>query len=138
MRNELIKIRRALELLKENSFLFKNFPNGCCGSSCYLIATYLEEKGLGTFDYICGQKENALETHAWLLSKGEQYIIDLTADQFDCEPIIYLKGEHPLSSIFNQQSNLGNASIQTGSSVDSTYYFEYERFKNLLSKLDEE
>lgn len=136
MYEELMKIRNALEkLAKGNSGILKNFPKGCCGYSSNLIATYLEEHGLGTFNYIEAKKNKCIDSHAWLLSQ-DGYVIDLTADQFGLEPIIYIKDVHPLLNDFPIQRSMGNANIFKGLKLDSSYYFDYEKILRFISNED--
>ena len=126
---ELVKMRNALEILAQdqNLGLLARFPEGCCGCSSYLIATYLEEKGWGKFDYIEGRKKRSINSHAWLLSETG-YVIDLTADQFGFNKIIYtLEIEYPLLELFPKQSNKGNASILSGTKVNNSYHLAYQK-----------
>ena len=77
-----------------------------------MIATYLESKGYGEFQYILGKNIKETESHAWLLNVRSRYIVDLTADQFRLDKIIYtLEHEYPLSQLFPKQLNQGRASI---------------------------
>lgn len=58
---------------------FHKFPMGSCGDASLLLGKYLDEMGLGKFDYVCG--EPGRQSHAWLEKDG--IIVDITADQFD-------------------------------------------------------
>jgi hypothetical protein len=63
-----------------------SFPLGQCGTVARLLATYLEDAGLGTFAYVTGRRIDPAEpeeegwSHAWL--EQNDLIIDVTADQF--------------------------------------------------------
>ena len=61
------------EAAKRNLFsddvAFKNFPLGCCGGTCYLLAEYLlHEHSIETI-YVCGTYKE--QSHAWLVVKNE-------------------------------------------------------------------
>lgn len=43
---------------------FRNFSNGCCGETCYLLATFLLSYGIETI-YVCGTRGR--QSHAWLV-----------------------------------------------------------------------
>lgn len=43
---------------------FRDFPNGCCGETCYLLATFLLSYGIETI-YVCGTRGR--QSHAWLV-----------------------------------------------------------------------
>src|SRR5690349_7985620 len=79
------QFRKALEKCPKNvlPIQFECFPAGACGDSSLLLAKYLENCGLGAFDYVCGElrKNGDFQSHAWL--QKEDLIIDITADQFD-------------------------------------------------------
>lgn len=61
---------------------FSDFPRGCCGDTCYLLATYLSRLGLGCFRYVNGWRNGF--SHGWLVQ--DEVIIDITADQFEDGP----------------------------------------------------
>lgn len=44
--------------------MFRNFPTGCCGDTCYLLAEFLIEHGIETY---CVSGEAYPQTHAWLI-----------------------------------------------------------------------
>jgi len=80
--------RRALETVDRSLFPehMRDFPFGCCSDVSDLLASYLNESGLGEFELISasrtivGSPTQQVETHAWL-TQGK-LIIDITADQF--------------------------------------------------------
>lgn len=43
---------------------FRNFPRGCCGETCYLLATFLKDYGIHTI-YVWGDYGD--QSHAWLV-----------------------------------------------------------------------
>ncbi|MDH3976436.1 MAG: hypothetical protein OEV42_19400 [Deltaproteobacteria bacterium] len=61
---------------------FRDFPVGSCCDATDLLGTYFLEKGLGSFDFVKGNRgeKGNLETHAWL--QKEDIIVDITAYQF--------------------------------------------------------
>lgn len=73
---------------KENlSIGFQSFPLGSCGDASLVLGFYLESKGLGVFDYVCGKRNGY--THAWLEKDG--IILDITGSQFeDCNIDVYV------------------------------------------------
>jgi hypothetical protein len=78
----IIKFRKALEKphVKESYIGFRHFPRGSCSDSSDLLGHYLTDNGLGRFDLVSGENANG-QTHAWL--ENNEYIIDITADQFE-------------------------------------------------------
>ena len=43
---------------------FWHFPRGCCGDTCYFLASFLKEYGVETI-YVCGNRGR--QSHAWLV-----------------------------------------------------------------------
>ena len=75
--NELVKMaslfrskmdRSLRDCLFANDIIFRRFPRGCCGDTCYLLAEYLKEHGVQTI-YVCGTFHD--QSHAWLVVKDE-------------------------------------------------------------------
>ena len=65
--------RRAMDNAKNvgaftRSTSFSEFPRGCCGDTCYLLAEYLLERGIRT-EYVWGLKGS--QSHAWLVVAEE-------------------------------------------------------------------
>ena len=92
------KFRQAIEVAKEKGLLdsdptLKHFPRGCCGSGSSLLAKFLYENGVYTYE-ITGTKygDNSWynQSHTWLMLE-HNYIIDITGDQFrtDAEFLYY-------------------------------------------------
>lgn len=52
--------------LFSTDIVFKRFPKGCCGDTCYLLAEFLKEHGMRTV-YVCGTFRG--QSHAWLVLK---------------------------------------------------------------------
>lgn len=50
----------------DSDVVFRDFPLGCCGDTCYLLSEYLLSKGIETI-YVCGYK--GIQSHAWLVLK---------------------------------------------------------------------
>lgn len=83
-------IEKAIEVDELGlDFAFERFPRGCCGDTSYLLAEYLFENGIVT-SYVCGvyrgRGSENMQSHAWLLT-DEDYIIDITGDQFHNRPV---------------------------------------------------
>jgi hypothetical protein len=62
---------------------FRNFPLGCCGDTCLLLAKFLINHGAGFPDYVVGT--SGRQSHAWL--EIGSVIVDITADQFLENPV---------------------------------------------------
>ena len=65
-----------------------SFPRGACGDASLLLGAYLVDKGIGGFEYVCGERgsksDNTWTSYAWL-QRGN-CVVDLTAGQFDDAP----------------------------------------------------
>lgn len=48
---------------------FRNFPTGCCGDTCDLLATFLLSYDIETI-YVCGVRNR--QSHAWLVLKDNR------------------------------------------------------------------
>jgi len=86
VRSRAAEFRAAIEKCNQKMLpiTFESFPRGSCGDAALLLAKYLQNAGLGSFDYICGEYrygEWEFQSHAWL-QKG-RLIVDITADQFE-------------------------------------------------------
>jgi hypothetical protein len=92
------KFREAIEVAKEEGLLdsdptLKNFPRGCCGSGSSLLAKFLYENGVYTYEINAtkyGETSWDNQSHTWLMLENN-YIIDITGDQFrtDAEFLYY-------------------------------------------------
>lgn len=85
---------------------FETFPRGSCGDTAHLLGTFFREHGMGTFQYICGERGATWaewHSHAWLHADG--VIVDITADQFSevTEPVIVTTNS-AWHSTFDQES----------------------------------
>jgi hypothetical protein len=137
-----LNFRKSIELtMKERTFLtIFSFPNGACGPVTRLLGTFIQEKGLGDFDYICGERwieqRKNMQTHAWL-QKGS-LIIDITADQFTgeiTEPVIvttksawhkqFRTNNHGLASL--NQTNL-NPKYD----LETDYWYVLEKYNSVF------
>jgi hypothetical protein len=63
---------------KMSLITFEQFPLGACGDACLLLGRFLQDVGLGDWEYVYGW--NGDRSHAWLQSG--KVIVDITADQF--------------------------------------------------------
>lgn len=72
---ELVQTFRAkmdyayIEGLFSDDIIFRRFPKGCCGDTCYLLAEYLNLHGIQTI-YVCGSFHD--QSHAWLVIKDNR------------------------------------------------------------------
>jgi hypothetical protein len=84
IRDAAIRFRHGMEACKTTRryIAFEHFPHGSCGEASLLLGRYFEEQGLGTFDYIWGQRGD--RSHGWL--QLGVLIVDITADQFPDAP----------------------------------------------------
>ena len=89
------QFRAAIEKAKsagefESDNVFREFPYGCCGDTCDLLATYLIENDYTPY-YVCGTYRGGSfeqkQSHAWLTVGNK--IIDITGDQFKFDPLLY-------------------------------------------------
>ena len=48
---------------------FCHFPRGCCGDTCYLLASFLKEYGIETL-YVWGDR--GFQSHAWLVVNDDR------------------------------------------------------------------
>jgi hypothetical protein len=78
--------RKAIERCDPRNLTvcMENFPVGACGDATLLLGTFLQEQGLGKFEYVLGWcadgEVNGRRSHAWMEADG--IIVDITADQF--------------------------------------------------------
>lgn len=85
------KFRVAIECAKENGEkdslnFFQRFPSGCCGDASDLLAQYLSDNGIKTFQVRGDFYEPEPQSHAWL-STENGIVIDITGDQFKYKKI---------------------------------------------------
>lgn len=67
------KFRTAIEKAYSHSCFgndrsFRQFPNGCCGDTCYLLAEYLKQYSIRSI-YYSGERKDG--SHAWLVIMDE-------------------------------------------------------------------
>ena len=88
------KFRKAVECAKnEGAFngneILSRFPKGCCGIISSLLAKYLFENGINSYEvsgtFRSGNPEET-QSHAWLVLE-DNTIVDITGDQFKHSPI---------------------------------------------------
>lgn len=62
---------------------FADFPHGACGDASLLLGKYIQQSASLSLHYVCGELRETgnFQTHAWL--EHEDFIIDITADQFE-------------------------------------------------------
>ena len=116
----IIKFRDAIdrvcaEGLLDNDIVFRSFPRGCCGDTCYLLAEYLRTKGIKTV-YVCGDYQR--QSHAWLVLKDNRVK----------EPIQrWITLPDDIVDVFNSYS----ANAYNGS-IDVTHYEESDLIKGTI------
>ena len=92
IRHQVSEFRGAIERCDPSTLPIRlqDFPRGSCADATLLLGTYLAEIGVGTFEYVEGDRGEGCKpaSHAWL--EGGGLIIDITADQFAevSEPVI--------------------------------------------------
>ena len=115
------QFREAIEAAKEagafyKDISFRNFPVGCCGDTCDLLAQFLLDNDIEIYSvrssYRAGSFED-MQSHEWLLTDN-QIIIDITGDQFRYIP-------HLLN--FNE-------AVYVGPENDFYRLFEIDRIEN--------
>lgn len=95
------KFRTAIERAKREGKLdsdptLKYFPRACCGSASSLLAKFLYENGVYTYE-VNGTKHGETswdnQSHTWLILEND-HIIDITGDQFKSdEEFLYYSEE---------------------------------------------
>ena len=74
IRELVYRFRSAIEVAYKDGklssdIIFKRFPHGCCGDTCYLLAEYLKSYGIETIWY---SAERGEWSHAWLVVKDKR------------------------------------------------------------------
>ncbi|EHC04304.1 hypothetical protein Sbal625DRAFT_3893 [Shewanella baltica OS625] len=107
------------------SFYFSSgFPTGCCGDASDLLGLYLLKYHRLDSEYVCGRGlgDNSNLTHAWLVCQG--YIIDITADQFNCDgyeqPAVIIDKQSQFHELFDETTcRPTNIEFLNGSGIPS-------------------
>ena len=113
IKKNIYKIRDILAGFKKTDFhsstsfyASSGFPAGCCGDTTDLIGLYLlKYHGLDS-EYVCGQglERHSTKSHAWLVC--QEYIIDITADQFNNLgyelPSVIIEKHSPFHELFDE------------------------------------
>ena len=108
-------------------YFMKRFPAGCCGITSELLGEFLNSLGIGTFDYICGELDGA--SHAWLECGG--VIVDITSDQFDGRPAIYIGAPDDWYDQWEESSRHPAEHATTA----PTYRDEHKFYELILSRI---
>lgn len=136
------QFRNAIECAKENNekdelHFFQRFPSGCCGDASDLLAQYLFDNGIKTFQVRgdCYEPDGQLQSHAWL-STEDGIIIDITGDQFKYNKIynffdipVYVGYESDFHKMFEERDFFHNAEL---SKIDGIAQY---RLNNLYHKI---
>jgi hypothetical protein len=112
------QFREAIEVAKEErefykDIVFRNFPVGCCGDTCALLAQFMLDNDI-EIRYVRGTYRDGsfedMQSHAWLLTDN-QIIIDITGDQFRYTPhllnynkSVYVGAENDFYRLFEVNS----------------------------------
>lgn len=116
------KFRAAIECAKEheekdNLHFFQRFPSGCCGDTSDLLAQYLSDNGIKTFQVRGDFYEPEPQSHAWL-STEDNIVIDITGDQFKYNKIynyfnipVYVGHESDFHKMFEDRDYYYNTEI---------------------------
>ena len=78
--------RKAIESIppKVRPIGMQRFPCGACSDTALLFGTFLADRSISGFKYICGERGSKIDdtwtSHAWL--QRDDLVVDLTADQF--------------------------------------------------------
>ncbi len=117
------KFRVAIEQVKENNekdslYFFQRFPSGCCDDASDLLAQYLSDNGIQTFQVRRDFCEPELQSHTWL-STENKIVIDITGDQFkhnriyNCFDIpLYVGGESDFHKMFQNRDFYYDCELQ--------------------------
>ena len=90
--------RSVLEHANNPPDYMKPFPVGWCGATSRALGGYLLSIGIRPIERVCGYK--AALSHAWL--EYENYIIDITADQFDdCDERVFVTTNRSYHNTFS-------------------------------------
>ena len=99
--------------------IFRSFPRGCCGDTCYLLAEFLHKYDIDTV-YVCGRYRN--QSHAWLVLKDDrvktpqkQYAIPM-----EIKDILLQYGECVQQDGIVDTSHYTEADVQEGILIDIT------------------
>lgn len=116
------KFRTAIEDAKENGEkdtldFFQRFPLGCCGDASDLLAQYLSDNGIKTFQVRGDYYDPEPQSHAWL-STEDNIVIDITGDQFKYSKIykhfdipVYVGCESDFHKMFEDRDYYCNTEI---------------------------
>ena len=122
------KFRTAIECAKDNDekddlHFFQRFPSGCCGDASDLLAQYLSDNGIKTFQVRGDFYEPEPQSHAWL-STEDNIVIDITGDQFkynriyNCFDIpVYVGCESDFHKMFEDRDCYHNTEIKNIGSI---------------------
>lgn len=79
---------------------FREFPRGCCGDTCYLLASFLKEKDIETL-YVWGDR--GFQSHAWLVVNDNRVRQSSTR---------YIKLEHEYIELLNRYGGESGGTIE--------------------------
>lgn len=128
MLEELVyRFREVMENTRNNGDFrnispFHIFPKGCCDLTCDLLAHYLANYDIETYQ-VNGQcwdeYEECPQNHVWLVLSKSDLIIDITGDQFKNNPFFYnfdkkvhIGTEENMHKKFTKRANESNTSLE--------------------------
>lgn len=142
IKNLAFQFRNAIELAKEkgetDSFhFFQRFPDGCCGDASDLLAQYLWDNGIKTFQVRGDFYEPEQQSHAWL-STEDNIVIDITGDQFKYKRIynyfdipVYIGFESDFHKMFENRECYYNTEI---SNIGGTAKYRLRKLYDKIMK----
>lgn len=99
-------------------YSFNHFPRGCCGDTCYLLATFLKSYDIQTI-YVWG--DYGMQSHAWLVVNDERVKLPKTRQinmGTECEALLRLYGNE--SGYPKEITNYQARDLSNGLVVDIT------------------
>lgn len=126
------RVRDAIEKLKRDSFLLKEFPLGCCRDTTLILSMVLLEYGFKDTIYCSKDLDDEIPSHAWLEYK--EYILDLTADQFGplYPPVITMK--YILPATIHRRDNIQQPDWNIAGMDAPALMVDYNKILNLLMR----
>lgn len=103
---------------------FDGFPRGVCGDSAQMLGQYLQDSGLGVWNYRSGVDAGG-QTHAWVEKNG--WIIDITAPQFeDVDEAVVITEDDPWYRRFTRMASYPYADLSADGPAMPALRRDYE------------
>ncbi|BDC94669.1 hypothetical protein [Treponema bryantii] len=127
-----------VEIKNELSIEFHNFPAGSCGTTCILLATFLNENGFEKIKMIIGGKEFFTEnsyqeySHAWL-ELNKILVIDITAYQFpEIQEKIFIHKNSLWHKGWKVLEEIKDPNIYTSIATTNSDFINYSKIKEKI------